>query len=167
MDRRKTLVPAVFYQRLHFNPKSAGRCWLQAKNSVSINRCGTMQFEETSHNQILIAREMLPCLIIDPIDWEQDLPNLYITEMIMPDEAREMLPCLIIDPIDWEQDLPNLYITEMIMPDEIDLDTDEDRMGTIKEDDKIVKRIDTLGGTPDCLQIVDEAMWAQFLPPAR
>ncbi|KHN82353.1 hypothetical protein Tcan_03984 [Toxocara canis] len=81
-------------------------------------------------------------------------------------KAREMLPCLIIDPIDWEQDLPNLYITEMIMPDEIDLDTDEDRMGTIKEDDKIVKRIDTLGGTPDCLQIVDEAMWAQFLPPA-
>uniref|UniRef100_A0A0M3HSG5 AGC-kinase C-terminal domain-containing protein n=1 Tax=Ascaris lumbricoides TaxID=6252 RepID=A0A0M3HSG5_ASCLU len=82
-------------------------------------------------------------------------------------KVHEMLPCLIVDPIEWDRNLPNLYITEMIMPDEIDLDTDEDRIGTVKEDEKTVKRIDTLGGTPDCLEIVDESTWAQFLPPSR
>ncbi|VDN07368.1 unnamed protein product [Thelazia callipaeda] len=78
----------------------------------------------------------------------------------------ELFPFLVIDQSDYDCDLPMLHVSQMIMPDEIDLETDDDQIGKVEVDGKLIKRIKTLGGTPACLQVVNNATWTPFLPDA-
>ncbi|KAI6174287.1 hypothetical protein M3Y98_01174300 [Aphelenchoides besseyi] len=64
---------------------------------------------------------------------------------------------------DFIRDFPPFSVTRMIMEDESNLDTDEDR-GYLNPK---TKRITQLGGVPAGMELLDKAVWDEFLPPAR
>ncbi|KAI6206151.1 hypothetical protein M3Y94_00874200 [Aphelenchoides besseyi] len=64
---------------------------------------------------------------------------------------------------DFVREFPPFFVTRMIMEDEGNLDTDEDR-GYVEPK---TKRITQLGGVPDGMELLDKAVWDEFLPPSR